>query len=546
MGIDHAIEQLVKCGCSQIIINTHHLNEKIDDFIQHNRFKSMIKLIHEPEILGTGGAIANVRPFLQNSRFFVINSDIISSIDLRKVYDFHKRSDSLATLVLHDHEKFNKVAVDDKNRIIDFNTENSGLAFTGIQVLSPEIFSSMPDKTEKKIFSSIEIYEKLTPQKKIKAFIDKNIFWSDIGTIDSYSMTSLLLLAASQFNLDLYHISEIEVEKLAGDGSDRKWYRVIHHARSFIVSDHDICMPQSSERDQINAFINIGNHLSGIPDACSSTESAFKSGKICTPAIYNYDKLSGMVILEDLGNIHLETIVNEKKDEKLISVLYRRVIDKLIDFSIHGFKNFKKEWTCQTPDYSKELILEKECCYFLEYFIQKYLKVKMVYHELADEFNQIADNALKYGFTGLMHRDMQSRNIMVSQDRNGYCIHFIDFQGARSGPLQYDLASLLIDPYVNLDDETAGNLLLYAMEQLKLKQQEKQYFIQCFHYCCLTRNMQILGAFSFLTMEKNKKTFEQHIPAAVKSIKKIVTHISTIDNNLPKMLKLVEQTAAKW
>ncbi len=515
--LEHLIQKLVDTGCKQIVINTHHLHEQIKDFVMQNRYRDIIHTIHEPVILDTGGAIANAKPFLENHPFFVINSDIISNINLKKAYNFHEQSNCLATLVLHDHDQFNKVKIDDSGYIQSFDAKTKGLAFTGVQILSPEIFARFPDK---KIFSSIEVYKNLCKTKQVKALVDKNIFWSDIGTKDSYSMTSLLLLAATQFKIDQGAIKNIQVDRLAGDGSDRNWYRVKYNNRSLIVSDHGICMPRSDGLLQINAFIHIGNHLSlqSIP----------------IPHIYNYDKLSGMVILEDLGDIHLETKIKEKNSDKFTLKLYKKVIDELIGFSIKGFIDFNKDWTYQTQTYSKELILEKECGYFMEEFIHNYLKLNFSFSDFTKEFNHIADNALKYGYTGLMHRDMQSRNIMVKNSK----IYFIDFQGARSGPLQYDLASLLIDPYVNLKDQIRDELLQYVMEKLQISLDERENFLQCYHYCSLTRNMQILGAFSFLSQTKKRKKFEQYIPDSIKYLKKLVTYLN-MDNKIPKLSKLI-------
>ncbi|MCP4671846.1 MAG: phosphotransferase, partial [Desulfobacula sp.] len=511
--------------------NTHHLHVQIKNFIKKNKYNDIIQTIYEPVILETGGAIANAKPFLKDNPFFVINSDIISNINLKKVYDYHIASDCLASLVLHDNAKFNKIKIDDQNYIQNFDTQINGLAFTGIQVLSPAVFDYFPNKEDKpgksgkKVFSIIEVYKKLCSSHQVKAFIDKNIFWSDMGTKDSYSITSLLLLAASQFKIDHGKIKEIKIDHLAGDGSDRRWYRAKSHDRSLILSDHGICMPNSDEYLQINAFIQIGRHLA--------------SKKLPVPNIYNYDRLSGMVTLEDLGDLHLADLVGKKNHDKSTIKLYKKVIDNLIHFSIEGFKEFKKEWTCQTQSYSKELIIERECRYFIEEFIQNYLNLDFSFNDFSKEFDYIADNAIEHGLIGLMHRDMQSKNIMVVYHDNIYYINFIDFQGARSGPLQYDLASLLIDPYVNLKEPIRDELLQYSMERLKLNRKETQNFLKNYCYCCLTRNMQILGAFSFLSLKKKKKKFEQYIPVAVKNIKTTIMNIN-MDNKIPKLTKLIQ------
>jgi len=515
--IEHVIEKLVENGCHQILINTHHLHVQIKAFIEQKKYNADIQTIYEPVILDTGGAIANVKSFMRDKPFFVINSDIIFNIDLKKVYEFHEKSGCMATLVLHDHNKFNKVKIDTRGYIRNFDSKTNGFAFTGIQVLSPQIYDHFPDK---KKFSSIEVYQGLCKQKQIIAFVAKNIFWSDMGTIDSYSKTSLLELAASQFQIKPEQMKDIQINKLAGDGSDRIWYRVIYKTGSFIISDHGICMPESERLLQLNAFIHIGNHLF--------------AKDLFVPRILNYDTLSGMVILDDLGDVHLETQIKQKKSDAFTLKIYKKVIDLLIDFSIKGLTGFKKEWTCQTETYSKELIIEKECQYFIEAFIQNYLNMAVSFQEFSDEFDYIADHALKHGLIGLMHRDMQSRNIMVCHNQ----IYFIDFQSARSGPLQYDLASLLIDPYVTLNEQIRNDLLQYTMVKLKLNKIETQNFSAGYQYCCLTRNLQFLGAFSFLSQIKKKKGFEQYIPDAVKSLKEIITGLNT--EKIPKLSKLVQ------
>ena len=513
--LEHLIKQLFEHGCEEIIINTHHLHEQVEDFA--DRFPDNVRTIFEPVILDTGGAIANARPFLEEAPFFVINSDIIFDVDLTRVYASHITSNCLATLVLHDYETFNKVSMGAEGHIQSFDSKTDGLAFTGIQVVSPEIFDHFPDK---KIFSSIAVYQELIHHKKVRGFLEKKIYWSDIGTKESYSMTSLLELAASQFNLKQDKIKKIQVHKLAGDGSDRLWYRVSHENQSFIVGDHGICLPDTEPLMQLNSFIHIGRHLflKNIP----------------VPRILNYDKFSGMVIMDDLGDVHFEALARQQKGTLSLMKLYKKAIDLLIEFSIKGLQGFNTEWTCQTLTYSKELILEKECRYFMDAFINGHLNLNFSWQDYEDEFGYIADHALKNGFIGLMHRDCQSRNIMIF----GGQPFFIDFQSARIGPLQYDLASLLIDPYMNLSDAIKEKLLHYAVEKLNLSTIQGEAFLRNYQFCCLTRNLQVLGAFSYLSRIKKKIGFEQYIPFAVNSLKNIIMGLNI--DEIPKLTRLVQ------
>jgi NDP-sugar pyrophosphorylase family protein/thiamine kinase-like enzyme len=539
--IAHLIKELTDIGCEHIFINTHHLHEQLMAFAETFPGSVSISCIYEPAILDTGGAIANARAFLEDAPFFVINADIISNVNLLKVYNLHQESDCLATLVLHNYKKFNKIKIDYQGYIESFEADENGLAFTGIQVLSPEIFNFFPSK---KIFSSIEVYKSLMAEKKVKAYVAKDIYWSDIGTKQSYAISSLLELTAQAFDIRRDKIKHITVQKLAGDGSDRQWYRVVKRRKardkeqeagdkrqdnevssydtelSYIIGDHGICLPGSESEKQLNAFIRIGAHLfsKGIP----------------VPRILNYDKLSGMVIMDDLGDVHLASHIKTLQSSTELIKLYQSIIDQVIRFSSLGLEGFDTAWTCQTSTYSKELILEKECRYFMEAYINGYLNLKLSFANFEDEFIHIADQALMNGKMGLMHRDCQSKNIMLNKNRP----FFIDFQAARIGPLQYDLASLLIDPYANLSKEIQNKLLEYTIEQLKLSTAKARDFRISYRFCSLSRNLQILGAFSFLSQIRQKAWFEQYIPLAVRSLKSLIREADT--NSIPNLAELIQ------
>ena len=95
----------------------------------------------------------------------------------------------------------------------------------------------------------------------------------------------------------------------------------------------------------------------------------------------------------------------------------------------------------------------------------------------------------------------------------------IDFQGARLGPRQYDLAALLLDPYVNLPPGVQENLLTAYLDRLQQHLTvDPVVWRQQYNYVALCRNLQILGAYGFLTHQKGKKFFRQFIPVACRSL----------------------------
>ncbi|MGB9436987.1 MAG: phosphotransferase, partial [Desulfobacterales bacterium] len=373
------------------------------------------------------------------------------------------------------------------------------LTFTGIQVLDPQILDYIPGNS---FYSSIDAFKQiLAAGKKLGAFIAPRNCWQDIGTPENYRQAAINKATPEAFQraFAASPSGQIHRQKLKGDGSQRQWHRLTAADQSIIMVDHGI--RQTALTSEVDSFVHLGRHL-------------YRQG-VSVPKIYFHDTFSGLVFLEDLGDIHLQQTVQSKNDSTVID-LYKAVIDQLIKLSRNGAVKFDRNWTFQTPDYNQELILEKECCYFLEAFLNGYLNYKEQFIDFQADFIALADKALQYPTMGFMHRDMQSRNIMIK----GRNIYFIDFQGGRIGPIQYDLASLLIDPYVELPDAIQARLIDYSIEVLAAQTElTPEKFLSCYHYCRLTRNLQILGAYAYLSKVKGKKHFERYIPAAVKSLR---------------------------
>jgi len=504
--LDRIIRKLRHAGCEAIMVNTHHLHEQIDAFIARQNYAIPIRTRYEPEILGTGGAIKNASDFWDDRPFMAINSDILTDADLRDVYDFHLNHPHPATLVLHDYEIFNKVSVDNDGFIRDFRNQDnafSKLAFTGIQVLDPEVLGFMPERV---FSSSIDAYESLLADGgKISAFIAKGCQWTDLGTPERYQEAVIGRMAPEAFRTlrnsrETPPMSEIRSTRLKGDGSDRTWYRLNAQGHSVVMADHGI--RQGDDVAEVDSFVDIGHHLydRGLP----------------VPKIRCYDRFSGLVFLEDLGDMSFEALIKDTETPEQAIPFYQSVIDHLIRMSVSGARGFRLSWTYQSARYDKSLILEKECRYFTDAFLKGYLGMDACFEDFEDAFTFLADKALEFSVEGFMHRDMQSRNIMVKAGQ----FYFIDFQGGRMGPIQYDLASLLIDPYVALPPDMRESLASYCFKKLSsLLQIDPHTFHMGLRYCGITRNLQILGAFAFLSRVKKKTYFEAYIPAALNSLR---------------------------
>ncbi len=543
--LDTIICNLVDAGCQSIIINTHHLYQQLDSFLACQSYSIPVMTRYEPEILGTAGAIKNVADFWDNTPFMVINSDVITDINLKDVYDIHISHDHPITLVLHNDEAFNTVCLDKNGFVSGFHPktplsppahslpvdpkqsqrkEAKMLTYTGIQVLDPEILDFIPDH----VFSScIDLYKTLlSDQRKIYAFISESYYWKDIGTPERYKESVFKIMAPEAFEIAFpdWVNKKINRKKLKGDGSDRSWYRLTTGNQTLVMVDHGIRMQKAA--NETDAFIAIGNHLfaKGIP----------------VPRIFLHDAFSGLAFLEDLGDLNLQTLIlNTKNADKILSY-YQSVIHHLIKLFIKGNEGFDPTWTYQTTMYNQEVILEKECRYFVDAFLNSYLGADKHFIDYAHEFTIIAKKAVELSVYGFMHRDVQSRNIMVKNSR----FYFIDFQGGRRGPIQYDLASLLIDPYVALPRSIQDKLIEYCIKTLSTVMTiEPKRFLLGYAYCALTRNLQILGAFGYLSRTKGKKYFEKYIPRAIETLMHAL--YSFENNEFPKLTLTVENIYLK-
>jgi aminoglycoside/choline kinase family phosphotransferase len=172
--------------------------------------------------------------------------------------------------------------------------------------------------------------------------------------------------------------------------------------------------------------------------------------------------------------------------------------------------------------------------YFLTEFVRDVGGISLTEREeaaLREELEALAGRLMAAG-TALVHRDLQSQNIMIC---GGEPV-FIDFQGLRRGSLFYDLGSLLYDSYIALTEEERDDLLRYAYELLKLDLDWTR-FRERFLDGSAQRLMQALGAFGFLGLKKRKAAFLAHIPKGIANL----CQVAAASGRLPELLKLANR-----
>ena len=513
--LDIIIEQLAGAGCGGVVINTHHLADKIERHCNNRSYPIPVRLSYEPEILGTGGAMKNNVLFFGDRPFLTINSDIITDIDLNNVYRFHLDHGHDVTMVMHDCRRFNTVAVDGSNRVTRFYKAGDEkppderlLAFTGIHIIHPRVLDRIPGAGT--FVDIIDVYsDMLADGQTIVACITEGCQWQDIGTPEAYREIVFARMSRRALQSAFGSDTVTHIDPIAADGSDTRWFRVHSPAGSLVACDRGLCAADVVR--EADAFTWINRHL-------------YDKG-ISVPRLYLSDPLAGLSFLADLGDISLQQRVLSATDFDQIADLYRPVIDRLLDLAIKGAEGFDDAWTYQTPAYDRQVIIDRECRYFANEFLTGYLGLDTSDMNMETEFSRLADLTMQYAVPGFIHRDMQSRNIMISDGQP----FFIDCQGARRGPIQYDLASLLIDPYVVLAPDVQQQLLDYYEAGLSARRQvNPELFRKGYACCAVTRNLQALGAFGFLTAKKHKTQFAPHIPTAVKSLVRNISSLQAV------------------
>lgn len=295
-----------------------------------------------------------------------------------------------------------------------------------------------------------------------------------------------------------------------GDGSDRTFYRI----RTAAAGSYCGVLPGSSKRPdamaEARAAAFIGAHLQkrGIP----------------VPTVYAFDPESGFLLFEDLGKTLLYDVLEQQKLQSgetawgELQKIYREVIEILLYMQISGSIHFDRKWCWDTPRYDRKLMLEKESGYFLTAFCRDLLNMGEPAKGLAGEFKKLAGKAARQPAVYFLHRDFQCRNLMVADGK----IRVIDFQAGRLGPLGYDLASLLIDPYAGIPSGVQQNLLEHYLEQLCTYGLDDRAFLKGYKSLALQRNLQILGAFAFLANRRQKSFFRQFIAPAALSLQQLL------------------------
>ena len=318
-------------------------------------------------------------------------------------------------------------------------------------------------------------------------------------------MKTDLLLRQTRLHFPRLDKAKVEITPIEKGGSDRKFYRVRCSAEQTLV-----LVKYNLERQENRHYVQIAQFLA--------------SHGIRVPKIYFHDPSEGLIWIEDLG----ETDLWSYRDESWLvrRAFYESALEEIA--KLHGVSEAQASRLAhELPAEFNAALYMWEQHYFFENCLGRYFRLdggKLRSLTQLPALSNIAEHLASLPRV-LVHRDFQSQNIVI---RNGQA-HLIDFQGMRLGLAEYDLASLLYDPYVKLSAAECEELLLHyrAIAAVNNKPVGVQ-FDETLRRCAMQRLMQALGAYSFLGLVKGHKHFLEHIPKAVRSLRNVVAKIDNL------------------
>lgn len=295
---------------------------------------------------------------------------------------------------------------------------------------------------------------------------------------------------------------QVKILPIEKGGSDRKFYRI-----QFSPGQTIVLLKYTGEHSENQRYVEIAEFLT--------------AHGIRSPKIFFHDPAEGLIWLEDLGEHDLWSYRAESWAER--RPLYESALEeiaRLHRLSAVESAQIRRDLPAQ---FDGALYLWEQHYFFDQCLGRHFGVAEGTLRELAalPALHALAERLASFPRV-LVHRDFQSQNIIVREDE----AFLIDFQGMRPGLAEYDLASLLYDPYVSLRAPERAELAAFYRTQVEVKDPA---FEEKLRLCAMQRLMQALGAYAYLGLVRGNRTFLEHIPAALESLGGIFEQIEGVE-----------------
>lgn len=523
--LSRILDMLVSWGVDEIKVNAHYRAGDIVAFV--NEYSGgdaaagvKISVSEETEILGTGGVLKPLREWIGDDPFWLVNGDIVvDELDPEPIEEAFARSGGFAACWISSDFGPRTIEADPEGRVCNWRSDDAGFpgtyTYCGVALLSPEVVDYLPEGA----FSSVvEAYEKamMTDARFVVGVEEPDSAWCDAGTLDAYRELNSEPMAPSLFGekrLDAavaalgWKDSGTLAEYLGARGSDRMFWKLMRgtaeaeSAEACAEEGPDCALAvvyEQTRKENANArFVPLTRFLSA-----------------------NGIRVPGLLADLPGENAYVTEFVDGKALEELACAknadfigLYRPALDLLA-----RLRKIPASSAPETePAFGPELF-RWEHGLFEEYCVRGRFSLEGMPSDVAGELESVAGK-LSASPQVLVHRDFQSSNLLVDGDGRMF---LIDYQGMRPGPAEYDIASLLYDPYVPMTPSDRKLLTEIAGAD------EGMVTLAAVQRLC-----QALGAFCRLE-SAGQSRFSRYIPVALESL-----HRAAHDAELPALAAFV-------
>lgn len=295
---------------------------------------------------------------------------------------------------------------------------------------------------------------------------------------------------------------------LAGDASNRRYFRIALKGTPSALILMQLADPEGFKKSE-EAVSGASAQIAELP--FTNVLTHLQRTGVTVPTLHYFDREAGLLYLEDFGDLTLAEACRHA-DRARLEALYRQAIDQLALLQVKGTTPPAPGCIAFHRRFDVPLLMW-EFDHFLEYGITARVGQPM---KPADDavvraaFQRIAE-LLAGQPQVFVHRDYHSRNLMVDGSRMG----IIDFQDALMGPATYDLASLLKDAYIELDDAVVDALVEHFLDRLAglgVKVGDRAAFRRLFDLTSIQRNLKAAGRFVYIDRVKHNPKFLADIP----------------------------------
>ncbi|MBQ0050371.1 MAG: phosphotransferase [Bacteroidales bacterium] len=302
---------------------------------------------------------------------------------------------------------------------------------------------------------------------------------------------------------DYAHEAPISVEPITGSGSNRNYYRMVARDGRSVIG------VVGTSRDENHAFCYLAEH--------------FRLRQLPVPQVLAKSADGLCYLQSDLGSTSLFDALRGGREaggryNQQERELLRRTIRQLPNLQIRGARGLDF-----SQCYPQAAMDETNVLFDLNYFKYCFLKATgLDFHELKLEasFQLMARDLVSDSAEAFLYRDFQARNVMIDAEGNPF---FIDFQGGRRGPVQYDLASFLWQASAQYDEELRNSLIDEYLDSLKQYTEVNPVkFRERLRLFVLFRLLQVLGAYGFRGYFERKKHFLDSIPYAMQNLRQLL------------------------